>query len=131
MYSTPLMDLALKGHVVLITGASRGLGGACALAFAAEGARLALCARGEPDLRSVATAAHAIGAEAWPVVADVTRADDVERLIGDIRDRYGRLDILVNNAGAGLPRRFADVDDSAWQGSLELNLLSAGRVTCR
>jgi 3-oxoacyl-[acyl-carrier protein] reductase len=53
----------------------------------------------------------------------------VERLVDAVRARYGRIDVLVNNAGGGLPRRFADVDETAWHDSVELNLLSAARVT--
>lgn len=124
------MDLGLRGHVVLVTGASRGLGRACALAFAAEGARLALCARGEADLRATATAVAAgHGAETHAVAADVTRADDVRRLVEEVLRRYGRIDVLVNNAGAGAARAFADLDDEAWQAAVELNLLAAVRLT--
>lgn len=124
------MDLGLAGRLVLITGASRGLGRACALAFAGEGARLALCARGEADLRATATAVSGVrGGEAWPVTADITQAGDVERLVGDVLRRYGRLDVLVNNAGAGLARPFEEVDDAAWQAAVELNLLGAVRLT--
>lgn len=123
-----LVDLRLAGRVVLISGASRGLGRACALAFAAEGARLALAARGEADLRATAAAATAGGAETHAVVADVTRDEDVRRLVADVRARYGRIDVLVNNAGAGLARAFAEVDGAAWQASVELNLLGAVRL---
>ncbi len=123
------MDLGLRGQVVLITGASRGLGRACAVAFAAEGARLALCARGEADLRAAVTAATKAGGEASAVVGDVTRADDVRRLLDEVVGRYGRVDVLVNNAGGGLARPFVDVDDDAWRASVELNLLGAVRLT--
>jgi NAD(P)-dependent dehydrogenase (short-subunit alcohol dehydrogenase family) len=122
------VDLRLAGRVVLISGASRGLGRACALAFAAEGARLALAARGEADLRATAAAATAGGAETHAVVADVTRDEDVRRLVADVLARYGRIDVLVNNAGAGLARAFAEVDGAAWQASVELNLLGAVRL---
>jgi 3-oxoacyl-[acyl-carrier protein] reductase len=125
-----LVDLGLRDQLVLITGASRGLGRACALAFAAEGARLVLCARGEADLTSVAAEVTARGAAPQPVVADVTRADDVRRLVDATRERHERIDVLVNNAGAGLLRAFDAVDDEAWQRSVELNLLSAVRL-CR
>ncbi len=124
------MDLALRDAVVLIAGASRGLGRACALAFAAEGARLALCARSEAELR--ATAAAASGAhrvDTHPVVADVTRADDVRRLADEVLRRYGRIDVLVNNAGGGVARGFTELDDQAWRASVELNLLGAVRLT--
>lgn len=124
------MDLGLRDRVVLITGASRGLGRACAFAFAAEGARLVLCARGEADLRAAAAAvSEAHGAEAHAIPADVTRPAEAERLVKDALGSLGRVDVLVNNAGAGVARPFADVDDAAWQASVELNLLAAVRLT--
>lgn len=123
------MDLGLRDRVVLITGASRGLGRACALAFAAEAARLALCARGEADLRATAAAVGSQRVETHAVVADVTRVDEPRMLVDEVLRRYGRIDVLVNNAGAGVARAFADLDDEAWQAAVELNLLSAVRVT--
>ena len=88
----------LAGKVALITGASRGLGRAMALAFAREGADLVLCARGETELRRVADAARALGAKVLPVVADMGTTRDVERLVVLALERFDRVDILVNNA---------------------------------
>ena len=122
------MDLDLHDRVVLVTGASRGLGRACALAFAAEGARLALCARGEMDLKAVANEVTACGVEAESLPVDVTAPEAGQRIVGRILDRWGRLDVLVNNAGAGERRAFVALDDEAWQASVELNLLAAVRL---
>jgi NAD(P)-dependent dehydrogenase (short-subunit alcohol dehydrogenase family) len=125
------VDLGLRGRVALITGASRGLGRACALAFAAEGARLALCARGAADLGATAEAVRgAHGVEVHAAPADVTRAGDVERLVDDVRGRFGRVDVLVNNVGGGIARAFGETDEAGWQATLELNLLGAVRL-CR
>lgn len=125
----PTLHLGLEHKVVLITGASRGLGRACALAFAAEGARLALCARGPADLDGAVAAAAAHRVEACGIAADVTRADEVARLVEAVLRRYARVDVLVNNAGAGLARAFGELDDEAWRGAVELNLLAAVRLT--
>ncbi len=122
------MDLGLRDRVVLVAGASRGLGRACALAFAAEGARLALCARGEADLRAAAAEATARGVDALAVPADLTRAETARRLVDAVLARWGRLDVLVNTAGAGVARAFLDLDDAAWQASVDLNLLAAVRL---
>jgi 3-oxoacyl-[acyl-carrier protein] reductase len=122
------LDLGLHDRVVLITGASRGLGRACALAFAAEGARLALCARGEADLKAVAAEVEATGVEAEVLAVDVTAPEAGQRIVARVLERWDRLDVLVNNAGAGERRAFVALDDEAWQASVELNLLAAVRL---
>ena len=88
----------LSGATVLITGASRGLGRALALAAAREGATLALCARGSADLEAVAAECRQHGREVLAVTADVAEARDVERLASTALARFGVIDILVNNA---------------------------------
>ena len=88
----------LIGKVAVITGASRGLGRAMALAFAREGADLVLCARGETELRLVADQAKARGANVLAVSADMAVTRDVERLVVLALERFDRVDILVNNA---------------------------------
>jgi NAD(P)-dependent dehydrogenase (short-subunit alcohol dehydrogenase family) len=88
----------LQGRTALVTGASRGLGRAVALAYAREGASLALCARGDADLQLVAAGARARGVEVLAVPADVGSAADCERLLARALDRFGRVDLLVNSA---------------------------------
>jgi NAD(P)-dependent dehydrogenase (short-subunit alcohol dehydrogenase family) len=88
----------LDGKVALITGASRGLGRAIALAYAREGAALAICARGEEPLRQVADEIRALGARVLAVKADVADRHDVQRLVGLTLAEYGQIDVLVNNA---------------------------------
>ena len=95
------MDLGLAGKVVLITGASKGLGRAIAFEFGAERARLSLCARGATELHNVAAelaVRHEV--DALPVPADLTRLEEVQRLVRETLARYGRIDVLVNNAGS-------------------------------
>jgi NAD(P)-dependent dehydrogenase (short-subunit alcohol dehydrogenase family) len=94
------MDLKLRGAVVLITGASRGLGREFALAFAEEGARVAICARDAVKLEDVAAAARARGAECLTIEADLLEGPACQRVIDETAAHFGRLDVLVNNASA-------------------------------
>ncbi|PYI53775.1 SDR family oxidoreductase [Paenibacillus flagellatus] len=88
-------------QVVMITGASKGLGKALALAFARQGASLALCARGEEALQDVRREAEALGAAGvLAVAADISSARDVEKFVALAESAYGRIDVLVNNASA-------------------------------
>ncbi len=89
----------LNGKVVLITGGSRGLGLALARAFAAEGARLAICARSEEELRHAQEDLEKTGADVFTETCDVADRAAVERLIRSVLSHYGRIDVLVNNAG--------------------------------
>jgi NAD(P)-dependent dehydrogenase (short-subunit alcohol dehydrogenase family) len=90
----------LQGRVALVTGASRGLGRAIALAYAREGASLSLCARGAGALEAVAGEVHALGAEVLAVPADIGSDRDRETLVALTLDRFGRVDVLVNNASS-------------------------------
>jgi 3-oxoacyl-[acyl-carrier protein] reductase len=119
------MDLGLKDRVAVVTGGSRGIGRAIALALADEGVRVAVCARGEDALRQVERDLRARGVDALGVVADVTKLEDIERLVQQTTERFGALDILVNNAGA----RRRELTDEAWNEDYESNLLAAVRAT--
>jgi 3-oxoacyl-[acyl-carrier protein] reductase len=123
------MDLGLKGKVVLVTAASKGMGRACALAFAAEGARVAMCARTESDLRAAAEQVKTrTGADVFATPADVTRAADVTALVTRVQDTLGAVDVLVANCG-GPPRGyFEEMSDQQWQGAFEVSLLSTVRL---
>ena len=88
--------MVFTGKVVLITGASEGIGAACAQELRKRGARLALVARSETKLRNVA------GPEDLILPGDLTRAHDRERVVREALAQFGRIDILINNAGAGL-----------------------------
>lgn len=125
------MDLGLKDRVALVAAASRGLGKAAALELAREGARVAICARTEEPLRATAAEIEgATGSQVLAVVADVSKANDVERLVQTTADHFGRLDILVTNAGGPPAGYFLDLDDAAWQAAVELTLMSTVRL-CR
>jgi len=125
------VDLGLKDKAALVAAASRGLGKAVAWELAREGARVAVCARGEDALRTAATEiAMKTGAEVFAVPADVTKPDDIGRLVAGVQERFGQIDILVANAGGPPIGTFADFDDAAWEAALNLNLLSTVRL-CR
>ncbi len=92
---------SLKGKVVLVTGASSGIGEATARAFAAEGCQLVLAARRLERLESVAADLKAAGGEALAVAADLSRLEDIRSLSDRSLEHFGRIDILFNNAGFG------------------------------
>jgi len=123
------MDLGLSGRVALVTAASRGLGRAAALALAAEGAKVTVCARGEDGLRATEHELSGIG-EVLALVEDVTDPEAPERLVTATVERFGRLDVLVANAGGPPPGRALEVDDDAFWAALEANLLTSIRL-CR
>jgi NAD(P)-dependent dehydrogenase (short-subunit alcohol dehydrogenase family) len=100
----------LHQQVVIVTGASRGIGAASARAFAAAGARVVLAARSKDALEALAGEIHKAGGEAMPVATDVADGASVERLVAAAVETYGRLDAAFNNAGAGhAPRPLAEI----------------------
>jgi 3-oxoacyl-[acyl-carrier protein] reductase len=124
------VDLGLRGKVAVVTGGSEGIGKATAESLGREGVSVVVCARREDVLtRAAAEVAEATGAEIVPVRADVTRTEDVDRVIRTAVERFGRLDILVNNAGTSAAGAFESITDEAWQNDLELKLFGAIRAT--
>ena len=123
------MELGLKGKVVLVTGASRGIGRAIALAFSGEGCRMALASRTEEALAAVSKEAEALGAEARHWITDVTDPNQVESLVGNVSRVLGGIDVLVNNAGGSSRKAFEAVSDDEWERIVNLNLFSAIRLS--
>ena len=115
----------LKGKTAVITGASRGLGRAMAVALAESGVRLALAARDEAKLAEVAAAVRDIGAEAECYRVDVTSEADVLELEPQVRQRFGRAQILINNAGVNLRKLVTDFTYQEWRNVLDTNLTGA------
>lgn len=124
------MDLGLHEKVVLVTGASRGIGRAVAEAFAAEGSRVVLTARNQRELEQVVREIQPRGGQAIAVAADLTNADDVNHLVAETIERFGTVHVLVNNAGGveGLAA-FEELSDEDWANLFNVNLFSAVRVT--
>lgn len=91
--------MSFQNKVVLVTGASSGIGAATAIAFAAEGARVAIVGRNEKKLAVTAKKCEQKGSKPLVIAADVTKDEDVKRIIKDTINHFGKLDILVNNAG--------------------------------
>jgi 3-oxoacyl-[acyl-carrier protein] reductase len=126
------MDLQLTDKVAVVTGSSRGLGFACALALAAEGCRVALCARGAGALAVAADRVTAVAGGADRVLAmpaDVTRAEDIERLIATTVATFGRLDILVNNVALAGGSTLLDTDDEDWRAAVDQTLMPTVRAS--
>jgi NAD(P)-dependent dehydrogenase (short-subunit alcohol dehydrogenase family) len=121
------MDLGLRDKTAIITGGSDGLGLATAQRLAAEGAAVAICGRDAERLAGAAAALRKDGAAVLEVACDVTRPEDLARLVSQTVARFGGVDILVNNAGTSAARGFEAVDDAAWQADLELKLFGAIR----
>lgn len=117
----------LRGRVALITGGSKGLGRAIALAYAREGASLAICARGAEALEAAADEARALGADVLAIVADVGSDRDRERVVSETLDRFGRVDILINNASTLGPTplpQLTDLDPRAFEDVVRVNLVA-------
>jgi 3-oxoacyl-[acyl-carrier protein] reductase len=123
------MDLGLRGKAALVTAASKGMGKACALGLAAEGARVLICARTEADVQAAAAEIRAkTGAEVVAMAADVTRAADVQALGARAREAFGGVDVLLANCG-GPPRGgLEQMSDEQWVGAFEVSLLSVVRL---
>src|ERR1700675_4043317 len=117
------MDLGLKDCKTFVAGASKGLGKACAKALAGEGARVFICSRNAEELKRAATA---VGAAGFP--ADVSRPDEVKRVVAEAISALGGLDCLVTNAGGPPTAPFEKAGDGDWDIAYQLNLMSAVRL---
>jgi len=122
------MDLGLTGRVAVVTAASKGLGRACALALAAEGARVLVSARSTDLLDGLVAEVARAGGEAHAVVGDMTDPAVPQRLVEAALERWGRLDAVVGNAGGPPTGRALDVDDDALRAAFDTNALASVRL---
>lgn len=116
-------DNGLKGHVALVTGASRGIGFAIAEALTAEGCELAITARNRSSLQAAARKLERQDVSVLAEACDVSSAQSVDRLIAAVKQRFGKIDVLVNNAG--IAHRLAPVQElspEVWQKVIDINL---------
>jgi 3-oxoacyl-[acyl-carrier protein] reductase len=112
------MDLGLRDKVAVVTGSSRGLGKAAAVALAREGAKVVLNGRTENSLNQTASEIRTEGGQVEPVIADVSTDDGCQKLVDQALNAFGQIDILVNNAGGGTPARLTSTD-AEWTGAID------------
>ncbi len=120
---------AFAGRVVLITGASSGIGRAAARAYAAQGAHIVLAARRDEQLQEAAREVQALGVRALAVRCDITQPADVERLLRETEAAFGGLDVLINNAGIGLFGPVEALSEEQLRQVFEVNFFALVRVT--
>ena len=118
------MDLQVKDRVAVVAAASRGLGKAAAMALAEEGARVAICARGEALDETAEQIREKTGAEVLPVRTDLTEKDQVDAFIGKALDQYGKIDILIVNCGGPPPGNFMDLTIEDWEAGIRTTVMS-------
>src|SRR4051794_37302411 len=122
------MELGLAGKAIVITGGTDGLGLALADRLVEEGANIAVCARDAKRLAAHEARWTAAGAEPLCVPADVTRLEDLERLVGAVADRWGRIDGVVNNAAKSSGHPFESIPDDEWAIDFGLKVHAAARL---
>lgn len=119
------MDSGLKGKVVIVAGASQGMGRATAQAFASEGAVVAICARTD---RTLQTAADQIrqetSAQVFAKPVDVGNPAQVKLFVGEVAKKFGRVDVCVANAAGPAPKTFLDISTDEWQSAFAMNFMS-------
>ena len=125
------MDLGLRDRVAIVGGSSKGMGRAAALALAKEGASVTICARNEADLRKTEIDIARVGSQhhVLAIPADLSRSEDIKRVVRSTFNRFGRIDILVNNVGGPPLGRPSEMEDEEWEGALEQNFLSVVRTS--
>jgi 3-oxoacyl-[acyl-carrier protein] reductase len=120
------MDLGIHGKIALVAAASRGLGRGCARQLASEQCRVAICGRDAAAARQTAKELSSLtGSQVVGFGADMRRAEDIQRLMADVRQTLGDPQILVTNAGGPPPGTFATTPMEAYEPALHLNLMSA------
>jgi len=122
------MDLGLNGKVAIVTGGTEGIGKETAAVLAREGAKVAICSRRPAAVEAAVKELERSGAEVLGVPADVSKPEDLSRLVEAAVKRFGRVDILVNNAGTSKRGTFMENDDGVWAADFELKVFGAIRL---
>ena len=118
----------MKNKLVIVTGASSGIGKACAIAFAKKGANLVLAARSADKLNEISREISLLGVEVLCIPTDVSKEADCKILMEKTLDKFGRIDVLVNNAGISMRAAFADLDLQVLKKVMDVNFW--GSVYC-
>ena len=121
--------MTIERKVAVITGGSKGIGRAVALAFASNGIAVAIAARSQHDLDTVAGEITELGGTALPIACDVTDEEQVASLVAEATGKLGTVSILVNNAGVAASHKMLGHPDALWDRTIELNLTSVFKVT--
>src|SRR6266480_5747220 len=125
LYNPSLMDLGLKGRVAIVAASSQGIGRATAEGFAAEGCRVAMCARNRKTLEQAADEIRRqYSTDVFVEALDVTDADAVSRFVAAVATKFGKVDICVTNAGGPPAKGFLAASIEDWRKAVELNFLS-------
>lgn len=112
----------MKDKVVIITGASSGIGKACAEEFGRAGAKIVITGRNESNLNKVSLALTAQGIDNLPIVADASNEEDNKKMVDQTIQKYGKIDVLINNAGISMRALFNDMDLSVFKQVMDINL---------
>jgi NAD(P)-dependent dehydrogenase (short-subunit alcohol dehydrogenase family) len=112
----------LQGKVALITGGGSGIGRACAVLFARQGAKVAVAGRRAEPLAAVVKEIVAAGGDSLAMQCDVTKVDEVERAVKSVADHFGLLNVVVNNAGAMVPGNAEQTSEAHWDKLVDINL---------
>ncbi len=118
----------MRDKVALVSGGSRGIGRAVALMLADQGVNVAICGRTQSSLDETRAEIEAKGVKAWGFQADVSRVEDIERLVADAADAAGRLDILVNNAVTSTSATFDQLTDDEFRYHIDVKLMAYIRM---
>src|SRR5699024_4423543 len=126
-----LMDLNLSGKIVLVSGASKGIGKAIATEFAKENAVVYLVSRTEANLKKAVTEITEAtnNQHVNYLVADMKKSSEIKQVVSNLKQKHEKIDVLINNAGGPPPGSFLDVDEEDWYHAFEQNLLSVVRMT--
>ena len=119
----------VEGRVALVTGASQGIGRACALVLAASGAKVALCARNQEKLEQVASEIAAAGGESAVIKMDVASEDEIKAGVKAVLAQFGKVDILVNNAGITRDQLIMRMKRADWDDVISTNLTAPFLLT--